>query len=110
MKKIIVLFVVFSFVGCESYFNYSLNYAVHGSATTATVTYLNNAGETVEEEITIPWDKVIFITDNNPIAIKAVNTSGGEIDVRVFFDKRGFWQTYERKISSSSVRISGVIH
>ena len=110
MKKIITLLIVLFLSSCSWYQNYTLKYAVCGSATTATVTYLNNVGENIQEEVVLPWSKVIFITDNNPIAINVLNTSEGEIDVRVFFDKRGFWQTYKIESASSVVAIQGVIH
>jgi hypothetical protein len=111
MKKIILLLVVLlSFSGCSLYPVYEIYYAVYGTATTATIRYIDNTGANIEEEITLPWYKEYFITDGNPVGISAKNTSNGEIDVRLYFDKRGYWQPYERKISNSSVSISGVIY
>ncbi len=110
MKKIIVVLIVLALFSCDWYQNYTLKYAVCGTATTANVTYLNNVGESILIAVDLPWSKTIFISDNNPIGINVLNTSDGVIDVRVFFDKRGFWQIYGRVVDPSIATIKGNIH
>lgn len=105
--KLTIIFLLIILSSCSE--TYLIRYSVTGTATTATLTYYDN-GYNIEENITIPWTKDIFIRSGELTGISVLNTSDGKIDGRVFFKGNNGWQLYKRQIDENFIMIKGVIN
>jgi hypothetical protein len=105
--KYILLIIVLLLSSCSE--SYLVKYTMQGTATTADITYYDN-GNNVEESVTLPWSKEIFVRDGDLVGISAHNTSAGEMDCIIFFYGHGNIQTFERQKDEIYILIKGVIH
>ena len=66
-----------------------LIYRVTGSATGASVTYINGEGETLEEVVALPWETRIEVSEDTKFKLTASNNNPtGEIVGEVWLDDR----------------------
>ncbi len=110
MKKIVILLVAVLVVSCGN-LGYLVSYSVDtvsGEPAEIKVTYLCS-GFTYNETVTTPFYYKTFCNNNDLIGISAYSGSE-EIEIRVFFKKKGSWENYEIISGVGEVTVKGVIN
>ncbi len=110
MKKIIILLVAVLVCSCGN-LGYLVSYQVYsvsGEPEEIQVTYLCS-GFTYNETVITPWTYKTFCNDNDLIGVSAFSGSE-EIEIRVFFKKKGSWENYEIISGVGEVTVKGVIN